>query len=104
MKSEFHFYCLIGSLNSLLMRVALSRLFKINDTSFYTSLNSIARRMAKNSLMFSLSQCNNYKSRPLVKSVYQKDIFLISQPKHYVVGTQKNCLNETVPLSAPNIC
>ena len=46
--------------------------------------------MAKNSLMFSLSQCNNYKSRPLVKSAYQKNIFLISQPKHYVVGTQRD--------------
>ena len=30
--------------------------------------------------------------------------FLISQPKHYVVGTQKNCLNERVLLSIQNIC
>ena len=41
--------------------------------------------------------------RPLVKSVYQKISFLISQPKH-VVGTQKNRLNETVLLSTQNIC
>ena len=44
--------------------------------------------------------------RPLVKSAYQKNNFLISQPKHmlwvlnyfsiktYVVGTQKNRLND----------
>ena len=47
--------------------------------------------------------------RHLVKSAYQKTIFLISQPKHmlwvlkrtisYVVGTQKNRLNETVLIS-----
>ena len=48
---------------------------------------------------------------PLVMSAYQKIIFLISQPKHmlwvlkrdYVVGTQKNRLNETVLLSTQNI-
>ena len=28
---------------------------------------------------------------------------LISQPKHYVVGTQKNRRNETIPLSTKNI-
>ena len=37
------------------------------------------------------------------KSAYQKNSFLISQPKH-VVGTQKNRLNETVLLSTKNIC
>ena len=41
---------------------------------------------------------------PLVKSVYQKFIFLISQPKTYVVGPQKNRLNETVLLSTQKIC
>ena len=42
--------------------------------------------------------------RPLVKSVYQKkNSFLTSQPKP-VVGTQKNCLNETVLLSTQNTC
>ena len=35
---------------------------------------------------------------PLAKSVYQKLIFLFST-KTYVVGTQKNRLNETVLLS-----
>ena len=40
--------------------------------------------------------------RPLVKSVYQKIIFPISQPKH-VVGIQKNRLIETVLLSTQNI-
>ena len=29
-----------------------------------------------------------------VESVYQKNNFLISQPKPYVVGTQKNRLND----------
>ena len=29
--------------------------------------------------------------------------FLISQPKHNVVGTQKNCLNETFLLSTQSI-
>ena len=38
---------------------------------------------------------------PLV--VYQKNKFLISA-KTYIVGTQKNCLNETVLLSTQNIC
>ena len=33
--------------------------------------------------------------RPFVKSAYQKNNFLISQQKKYVVGTQKNRLNET---------
>ena len=42
--------------------------------------------------------------RPLVKSAYLKNNFLISQPKRYVVGTQKNRLNETVLLSTQNIC
>ena len=37
--------------------------------------------------------------RPPDKSVYVKIIFLISQPKHNVVGTQKNRLDETVLLS-----
>ena len=40
--------------------------------------------------------------RPLVKSAYQKIIFLIYKTKIYVVGTQKNCLNETVLLSTQN--
>ena len=35
---------------------------------------------------------------PPDKSAYLINNFLISQPKH-VVGTQKNCLNETVLLS-----
>ena len=51
-------------------------------------------------------------SRPLAKSGYQKINFLISQQKHmlwvlkrtYVVGTQKNRLNETALLSTQNIC
>ena len=38
--------------------------------------------------------------RPLVKSAQQDNNFLISQ---YVVGTQKNRLNETVLLSTQNI-
>ena len=37
------------------------------------------------------------------KSAYRKTIFFISHPKH-VVGTQKNCLNETVLLSTQNTC
>ena len=41
-------------------------------------------------------------ARTLVKSVYQKTNFLISQPKH-VVGTQKNRLDEMVLLSTRNM-
>ena len=41
--------------------------------------------------------------QPPVTNVYLKIIFLISQPKIYVVGTQKNRLNETVLLSTQNI-
>ena len=36
-------------------------------------------------------------------SAHPKNNFLVSQPKLYVVGSQKNCLNETVLLSAKNI-
>ena len=42
--------------------------------------------------------------RPLVKGVYLIFFFLISQPKHYVVGTQKNRLIKTILLSTQNIC
>ena len=41
--------------------------------------------------------------RPLVKSVYRKIIFLKFSTKKYVVGAQKNRLNETVLLSTQNI-
>ena len=37
--------------------------------------------------------------RALVMSAYKEIICLISQPKHYVVGIQKNRRNETVLLS-----
>ena len=37
--------------------------------------------------------------RALVMSAYKEINCLTSQPKHYVVGTQKNRLNETVLLS-----
>ena len=47
--------------------------------------------------------------RLLVKSVYQKNYFLYFSAKTYVVGAQKNRLNETVLietvlLSTQNIC
>ena len=55
-----------------------------------------------------------YHGRPPDKSAYCKTIFFISPPKHmlwvlkrsktYVVGTQKNRLNEMVLLSTQNIC
>ena len=41
-------------------------------------------------------------NRPLVKSVYQKSISYFST-KTYVVGTQKNSLNEKVILSTQNM-
>ena len=45
------------------------------------------------------------KNSPPDKSAYWKTIFFISHPKHnYVVGTQKNRLNETVLLSIQNTC
>ena len=37
--------------------------------------------------------------RALVMSAYKEINCLISQPKHYVVGTQKNRRNETVLFS-----
>ena len=43
-------------------------------------------------------------ARPPDKSAYQTIIFFISHPKHMYVGTQKNCLNETVLLSTQNTC
>ena len=39
----------------------------------------------------------------LVKSVHQKVFFLFLN-QTYVVGTQKNCLDETVLLSTQNLC
>ena len=44
------------------------------------------------------------KYNPSDKSAYWKTIFFISHPKHNVVGSQKNRLNETVLLSTQNIC
>ena len=40
--------------------------------------------------------------RALVMSAYKEINCLISQPKHYVVGTQKNCRNETVLFNTKN--
>ena len=42
--------------------------------------------------------------KPLDKSTYQKNNFLILSTKTYVVGTQKNRLIETGLLSTQNIC
>ena len=42
--------------------------------------------------------------RHLVKSAYHKKYFSYFSTKTYVVGTQKNRLNETVLLSTQNIC
>ena len=42
--------------------------------------------------------------RPLVKRAYPKKIFSYFSTKTYVVGTQKNRLNETILLSTHNIC
>ena len=48
--------------------------------------------------------CLSFHHRPFVKSVYLKYIFSYFSIKTYVVGTQKNCLNEMVLMSAQNIC
>ena len=42
--------------------------------------------------------------RPLNKSAQSKNKFSYFSAKTYVVGTQKNRLNETVLLSKQNIC
>ena len=42
--------------------------------------------------------------RPLVRNAYQKKKFSYFSTKTYVVGTQKNCLDEMVLLSTQNIC
>ena len=47
-----------------------------------------------------LNQTNKYK--PPDKSVYWKTILFISHPKTYLVGSQKNPLNEMVLLSTQN--
>ena len=41
---------------------------------------------------------------PIVNHAYPKNIFSYFSAKTYVVGTQKNCLNETVLLRTQNIC
>ena len=43
-------------------------------------------------------------NRPSDKSVYWNFFFLYFSSKTYVVGTQKNRLNETVLLSTKNTC
>ena len=42
--------------------------------------------------------------RSLVKERVPKEYFSYFSTETYVVGTQKNCLNETVLLSTQNIC
>ena len=51
--------------------------------------------------MFKQTMKNNH-NQALVKSVYQKKFFYFST-KTYVVGTQKNRLNEMVLLITQNI-
>ena len=48
--------------------------------------------------------CLNFRGKPVVKSAYKKNNFSYFSTKTYVVGTQKNRLNETVLLSTQNIC
>ena len=48
--------------------------------------------------------CRSGNGKPLVKSAYQKQYFSYFSTKTYVVGTQKNRLNETVLLNTQNIC
>ena len=43
-------------------------------------------------------------SRSLVNSAYPKNIFSYFSTEIFLVGAQKNCLNETVLLSTQNIC
>ena len=50
-----------------------------------------------------ISQKNICYSRPLVKCI-PINYFSYFSTKTYVEGTQKNHLNETVPLSTENIC
>ena len=50
---------------------------------------------------FSLQQANVIVYMPLDKSVQLKNFFFYFSTKTYVVGTQKNRLNETVLLSTP---
>ena len=45
-----------------------------------------------------------YHIRPPDNNVYLKIIFLFFSRKHYVVGAQKNRLDETVLLSTQNTC
>ena len=73
----------------------------IDDSSIFSSINYLSQLVDKGPFKNLLAPMTLkvklviILSRPLVKSAYQKNNFLISQPKHYVVGTQKNHLNET---------
>ena len=55
-----------------------------------------------------ITMSHNYQKSPcirtLVKSAQQKKTIFYFSTKTYVVGTQKNRLNETVLLSTQNIC
>ena len=74
------------------------------DFFFYLIFNFYFKQKIVHIKFVNSNCCLKIKSySPLVKSAYQKIIFLISQPKH-VVGTQKNRLNETVLSSTQKIC
>ena len=53
--------------------------------------------------MYKLKKEKEYNLRTPDKSTYWKTIFLYFSSKTYVVGTQKNRLNENVSLSTQNI-
>ena len=63
-----------------------------------STIVTVRRRYAVNQITGAILQI----TRPLDKSVKLKLDFLSLSTKMYVVGTQKNCLNVTVLLSAQN--
>ena len=66
------------------------------DKHFVTSSSDNQNRKRK---MFITSNISGLKLR-----VCNEDLISYFSTKTYVVGTQKNCLNETILLSTQNIC
>ena len=65
---------------------------------------SLTRILVHEEMMYCpVAKGYHLKIRSLVKSAYQKICFSYFSTETYVVGTQKNRLNETVLLSTQNI-
>ena len=54
--------------------------------------------------VYKVQACNSWLDQPLQLRVRNENLIFLFPTKTYVVGTQKNHLNETVVLITQNIC